>query len=58
LCLFPAFVCAKFRLHLKQLSIEEKIKIMENIWNDLCRKASSLSSPLWHKDILKEREKK
>lgn len=29
---------------------------MEFIREDLCRKAESLTSPLWHKDILNDRE--
>jgi hypothetical protein len=44
-------------LHLEKMSIEDKIKIMETLWDDLCKKADSLSSPSWHNDILREREK-
>ena len=43
-------------LPLEQMSIEEKIQTMEIIWNDLCKRAGSISSPSWHKSILKERE--
>jgi len=43
-------------LPLEQMSIEEKIQIMEIIWNNLCKNADSLSSPSWHKNILHERE--
>ena len=44
-------------LHLEQMSTEEKIQTMESIWNNLCKKADSLQSPSWHKNILHEREK-
>ncbi len=44
-------------LPLKNMSIEEKIQTMESIWEDLCAKADSISSPDWHKKILDEREK-
>ncbi len=43
-------------LPLEKMSIEEKIQAMENIWNNLCKKADNLPSPSWHKDILQERE--
>ena len=45
-------------LPLEKMSTEEKIQTMETIWNDLCKKADSLSSPSWHKEILHEREKR
>ena len=41
---------------LEQMSIEEKIRTMETIWDDLCKKAESISSPTWHKEVLSERE--
>ena len=43
-------------LPLEKMSTEEKIQTMETLWEDLCKKADSLSSPLWHKDILQKRE--
>ena len=45
-------------LPLEKMSTEEKIQTMETLWDDLCKKADSLRSPLWHKDILQEREEK
>jgi hypothetical protein len=46
----------EFTLPLEQMSTEEKIRTMETIWDDLCKKADSLSSPSWHKNVLQERE--
>lgn len=43
-------------LPLEKMSIDEKIQAMETIWDDLCQKAGSLSSPDWHRQILQERE--
>jgi len=43
-------------LPLEQMSTEEKIQTMETIWDNLCKKADSLSSPSWHRNILHERE--
>jgi hypothetical protein len=41
---------------LESMSVEEKIQVMEIIWDDLCHKADGMESPSWHKDILRERE--
>ena len=43
-------------LPLEKMSIEEKIRTMETIWDDLCRKADSISSPSWHEDVLTRKE--
>ena len=43
-------------LPLEEMSVEEKIEIMENIWDDLCKKEDLIPSPAWHKKILLERE--
>ena len=44
-------------LPLEKMSIEDKIRTMETLWDDLCQTAESIPSPSWHKDILDEREK-
>lgn len=43
-------------LFLEKMSTEEKVQTMETIWDDLCKKADSISSPPWHKKILNDRE--
>ena len=48
----------EFTLPLEKMSIEEKIRTMETIWDDLCRKADSILSPSWHEDVLIEREER
>jgi hypothetical protein len=44
-------------LPLEDMSIEEKLKTMEEIWDDLVSHAESLPSPEWHRDILEDRDK-
>lgn len=44
-------------LPLEEMTTEDKIRAMETIWDDLCKKSESIPSPSWHKNILKEREK-
>jgi hypothetical protein len=43
-------------LPLKQMSAEEKIRIMESIWDDLCDTAGSTLSPDWHGSVLADRK--
>ena len=43
-------------LQLEKMSVEEKIQVMESIWEDLCGHADSLLSPPWHGKLLTERE--
>ena len=43
-------------LSVEKMSIEEKFQTMETIWDDLCKKADSISSPPWHEKVLNDRE--
>ena len=45
-------------IKLEEMTTEEKLQAMEMLWDDLCRKVPDFASPSWHKDILKEREKR
>jgi hypothetical protein len=38
------------------LSIEEKIQMMELLWDSLCITSSKVASPSWHGDILATRQ--
>ena len=43
-------------LPLNEMSVEEKIQAMETLWTDLCRRAGNIASPLWHGEVLADRE--
>jgi hypothetical protein len=43
-------------VELQNLSTEEKLQMMESLWDSLCAKAPSVDSPEWHGDLLAERE--
>jgi putative addiction module component (TIGR02574 family) len=43
-------------LQIDQLSLEEKLEIMEALWQDLRRNTDQLPVPQWHKDLLDKRE--
>jgi hypothetical protein len=45
-------------LPLNQMTIEEKLRMMEMLWSDLTRQETEFSSPAWHEDVLKMREER
>lgn len=42
-------------LQLDEMSVEEKIRTMEPIWDDLRARAGGVTSPAWHNDVLADR---
>lgn len=45
-------------LPLKTMTLPEKLRAMEEIWDDLCRLDDAVPSPDWHGDVLRERERR
>jgi hypothetical protein len=45
-----------FPLPLHEMSREEKLRIMEALWEDLSRDEKSFESPAWHQRALEETE--
>jgi hypothetical protein len=43
-------------LPLEEMTIKDKISIMEILWDDICRNSNDFKSPDWHGEILQERE--
>jgi hypothetical protein len=43
-------------LKIDQMTLEEKLRTMEALWDDLCRR-DAVPIPQWHKDLLDERER-
>lgn len=43
-------------LALDEMNTAEKLRVMESLWDDLCRGDEELTSPAWHKQVLDERE--
>jgi hypothetical protein len=57
--LFPAENPAMLPvLPLDQMTVEEKLQLMEILWEDLSRNPESIPSPAWHGEVLAERERK
>ena len=45
------------QLPLDQMTIADKLEVMESLWADLSRRADDLPSPDWHKEVLFERRR-
>ncbi|HSB73874.1 MAG TPA: addiction module protein [Candidatus Methylomirabilis sp.] len=45
-------------LPLDQMTTAEKLRALEQIWEDLCRTPEEVPSPAWHADVLQDREKR
>ena len=45
-------------IEIKQLSREEKLRVMEAIWEDLSDEEEQVESPDWHKEALQETERR
>jgi putative addiction module component (TIGR02574 family) len=43
-------------LPLSDLTVSEKLDLLETIWADLSQDEGALESPAWHEAILKDRE--
>jgi hypothetical protein len=44
-------------LQIDQLTLAEKLRIMEELWADLRTRAEHVPVPQWHRDLLDERER-
>ena len=44
-------------LEIDRMTLEEKLRAMEALWEDLCRQEQAIAVPQWHKDLLDERER-
>lgn len=42
---------------IRQMPLQEKLLVMEAIWDDICRDEENLEVPQWHKEVLDERER-
>jgi hypothetical protein len=45
-------------LPLDKMTIADKLRILEEVWDDLQRTAENVPSPAWHADVLRAREKR
>ena len=41
-------------LPLDKMTVEEKLRLMDVLWEDLSRNPDDIPSPEWHKEVLEE----
>lgn len=46
------------KLPLNDMTIEDKMRVMEDLWSDLTKTEKNYPSPDWHYDVLLLREKR
>ena len=39
------------------MTLEEKLRMMEALWDELCRREEDVPVSQWHKDLLDERQR-
>jgi hypothetical protein len=49
--------CRECSLPLDQLTVEEKLKAIEMLWDDLCRNEKQIPVADWQKELLDERQR-
>ena len=45
------------QLPLDQMTIADKLQVMESLWADLSQRPDDLPSPDWHRDVLLDRRR-
>ena len=45
-------------IDLESMTTTEKLRLLEAVWQDLCRTPEQVPSPAWHGDVLDERERR
>jgi hypothetical protein len=44
-------------IDLKQMTLADKLGLMEALWDELCRREDQVPVPEWHRQVLDERER-
>ena len=45
-------------MHLDKMTVSDKLRALEEIWDDLRRTSEDIPSPSWHADVLQARERR
>ena len=43
---------------LDTLSVQEKVRLLESVWESLCSKSGDVRSPEWHREVLETRKQR
>ena len=41
---------------IERMSVAERLQLMEQLWEALCRNGEQVTSPEWHRDVLADRK--
>jgi len=44
-------------IHIDQMTLEEKLRAMEALWDDLCQHEEDVPVSQWHKELLDDRDR-
>lgn len=56
-CLLSYIAAMRNAAELKQMTVRDKVQMMEALWDDLCGAEETILVPEWHKAVLDERER-
>ena len=45
-------------LPLDTMSVAEKVRLLESVWDSLCAKTGDVQSPEWHREVLETRKRR
>ena len=45
-------------IQLETLSVPEKVRLLESVWDSLCNKSGDVKSPQWHREVLDARKRR
>jgi putative addiction module component (TIGR02574 family) len=43
---------------LETLTVAEKVRLLESVWDSLCHQSGDVRSPEWHREVLEERKRR
>jgi putative addiction module component (TIGR02574 family) len=43
---------------LDNLSVSEKVRLLERVWDSLCTESGDVRSPEWHREVLETRKRR
>ncbi len=43
---------------LDTMSVSEKVRLLETVWESLCSKSGDVRSPEWHREVLEARRRR
>ena len=45
-------------ISIEPISVAEKMRLLESVWESLCAHATDVQSPDWHREVLEDRKRR